>query len=114
MIQVRAEDYFWALSTVISRAFSSHPQLGLAPLIDTMNHGPGRDHPSPVRMNGDDEDDVYFYVTSALDGFPSALAAGEELLIQYIDRSTSPKEAFLSYGFVPRELWVPATSSGSA
>ncbi len=91
---------------VISRAFSSHPDLALAPFIDLMNHRAGADHPEPVRVNSDEEDDTYFYVTSAKDGFPAALSAGEELAIQYIDGRTTPREAFLSYGFVPPELWA--------
>ena len=93
---------------VISRAFSSHPELGLAPFIDLMNHRAGTDHPEPVRVNSDEDDDVFFYVTSANDGYPAALVAGDELSIQYIDGRATPKEAFLSYGFVPPELWTPS------
>jgi hypothetical protein len=33
-----------------------------------------------------------------------ALSTGEELYIRYIEDSTAPKEAFMSYGFVPPEL----------
>jgi len=103
--EVTADTYFWALGMVVSRAFSSHPELGLAPLIDIMNHRGGADHPEPVRMNGEDEDDIVFYVTSARNSFPAALGAGEELHIQYVGANTTPKESFLSYGFVPSELW---------
>lgn len=103
--EVTPETYFWAMGMVVSRAFSTHPQLGLAPFIDTMNHAAGADHPEPVRVNADEEEDIYFYVTAARDGFPAALKPGEELCIQYIDGRTAPKEAWLSYGFVPPELW---------
>ena len=105
LLQVTEETYFWALGMVISRAFNSHPELGLAPLIDLMNHKQGADHPEPVRVNGDEEDDICFYVTSAAAGYPAPLQTGEELHIQYVDATTSAKESFLSYGFVPPELW---------
>mmetsp|Transcript_1208 Transcript_1208/g.2885 ORF Transcript_1208/g.2885 Transcript_1208/m.2885 type:complete len:353 (-) Transcript_1208:17-1075(-) len=108
--EVTPETYFWAMGMVLSRAFSSHPQLGLAPLIDSMNHRAGADHPEPVRVNGEEEDDTYFYVTAARDGFPAALAAGDELCIRYVDAGTSPKDAWLSYGFVPPELWTPGAA----
>eukprot|EP00951_Prasinocladus_malaysianus_P048093 scaffold654531_cov57-Prasinocladus_malaysianus.AAC.1 len=74
-----------------------------------MNHRQGADHPEPVRVNADEHDDVFFYVTAAANGYPAAVNPGDELCIQYIDRATQPREAFLSYGFVPDELWQAAS-----
>jgi|AntRauMFilla1563_2_1112583.scaffolds.fasta_scaffold178999_1 hypothetical protein len=36
------------------------------------------------------------------------MRAGEELLIKYVEADVAPKEAFMSYGFVPEEMWAAA------
>eukprot|EP00976_Prorocentrum_cordatum_P049337 995876-Prorocentrum_minimum.AAC.2 len=97
---------------VLSRSFASHPQLGLAPMIDLCNHSATASHPELAWGDEQDQSGEYFYmVTSAREGRTAPLSAGEELLIKYVESNVPPKEAFMSYGFVPPELWAAADAS---
>mmetsp|Transcript_37754 Transcript_37754/g.52427 ORF Transcript_37754/g.52427 Transcript_37754/m.52427 type:complete len:347 (-) Transcript_37754:140-1180(-) len=99
--------FLWAMGHVLSRSFSSHPQLGLAPFIDLLNHHPAASHPELVQVQEEEGvEEFFYYVTSAKDGEVQPIQYGEELHIKYHDYDTPPMEAFMSYGFVPDELWA--------
>jgi len=90
----------WAAAQVLSRAFGSDTELGMAPLIDMCNHRAGADTP----WGSEDVDgQPVSCITSCHNGQPSELLAGDELFISYMARC-SPLEAFLNFGFVPPEL----------
>jgi len=107
---ITAEDVFWSMGHVLSRSFASHPQLGLAPFIDLCNHCGDASHPE---LAWDDDgtsvtSEYFYFVTNARAGQPCSMRAGEELLIKYVEADVAPKEAFMSYGFVPEEMWAAA------
>ena len=98
-----------------SRAFGSDRVLGLAPVIDLLNHRQGAPKPRPwspepvgdqEAKNGEPpaEEDVLWFVTSMLQDQLLPLQAGQELYITYIARSCSPFTSLLNFGFVPPEL----------
>mmetsp|Transcript_12367 Transcript_12367/g.25987 ORF Transcript_12367/g.25987 Transcript_12367/m.25987 type:complete len:337 (-) Transcript_12367:219-1229(-) len=104
---ITAQDFFWAMGHVLSRSFASHPQLGLAPMIDLCNHSGAACHPE-LAWGDEDQSEYFYFVTSARGGQTAPLGAGEELFIKYVEGNVPPKEAFMSYGFVPEELWAAA------
>ena len=103
---------------VLSRAFGSEDALGLAPLIDLLNHRQGAARPAAIAFRADKENageqgsdddpqDVCVCVTSSQDGRPLALAQGDELCISYVGgrRNQAGRiNALLNFGFVPSEL----------
>lgn len=67
---VTAEAFFWAMGHVLSRSFASHPQLGLAPFIDLINHDASASHPELAwdEDEAEDEREYFYYVTSSQGG----------------------------------------------
>jgi hypothetical protein len=55
-------------------------------------------------MESDEEGDMYSCVYATVDGEPKDLFPGDELLISYVNRGTTPLEAFLNFGFVPPDM----------
>jgi hypothetical protein len=96
-------DLMWALGHVLSRAFGSGQTLGLAPLIDLLNHKDHASKPFPMQVDGQ----TFACVTSSVSIGSSnnkmfiELVEGEELCISYLKRGPEDQlETYLNFGFV--------------
>lgn len=96
--------------------------MGLAPVIDLLNHCEGAAKPRACTEEGlsstvqglqQGQGDAsspraFWYVTSTRFSQPLPLAPGDELCISYVkggsNRQAAALEAFLNFGFVPLEL----------
>jgi hypothetical protein len=68
--------------------------------VDLLNHDPGT---RPPMLELDEGDRLVVTVLPMRGGDAAALAAGEELCIDYGARA--PLEGWLKFGFVSREWW---------
>lgn len=62
-------------------------------------------HCRPPMLQLDDSDGLVMTVTSLRDGELAPLAAGDELYISYQPDDLTPLQAFIKFGYVPKELW---------
>lgn len=97
------DEALWAIGHVCSRCLTSSSTSYLIPFIDLINHSHSA---RPPMRQLDNNDHIVITVTSIRDGKAAPLRPGDELFIQYGGEFTA-LEAFIKFGFVPRELWPP-------